>query len=226
MRTKTLLIAAAALAVGIGSSLAQTYSANIVGYYNVTVPANKFGLIAIQLTDASGSYQINSQLTNGVANNSALLVWNGSSFDSYAYFAGFGWYDQAFNLATNSVPSGTSALIQNGDTVNPMTFTVVGTVPTNVTTHIPAGFGFYSMGSPVATNIDSTLAAFPCQNNDVYYAWNSASQTYSTNYAYFAGFGWYDQSFVLSYPTPPVGQGFLYQNNGSVTNWHYVFMPQ
>ena len=40
MRTKTLLIAAAALAAGILSSSAQTYSQNIVGYVNQVLPAN------------------------------------------------------------------------------------------------------------------------------------------------------------------------------------------
>jgi hypothetical protein len=224
MRTKTLLIAAAALAVGIGSSLAQTYSQNIVGYYNVTVPASKFQLIAVQLTDASGTYQINSQLTNGVADSSILLVWNGASFDNYIFYAGYGWYDSGFNLTTVALPSGTSALLQNG-AASPTTFTVVGTVPDVATTAIPVGFGFYSMGSPVATNIDSTLAAFPSQANDIYYAWDAGSQTYSTNYVYYVGYGWYDAGFNQAYPTPPVGGGFLYQNNGVAASWPYSYTP-
>ncbi len=41
---KTLLIAAAALVAGVISSEAQVYSANIVGYVNVVMPANSIGL--------------------------------------------------------------------------------------------------------------------------------------------------------------------------------------
>ena len=50
MRTKTLLIAAAALVATVISSEAQTvYSANVVGYYNVPIGGNRFGLVANQL---------------------------------------------------------------------------------------------------------------------------------------------------------------------------------
>jgi hypothetical protein len=41
MKSKTLLIAAAALVAGVITSEAQVYSANIVGYVNVTLPAGQ-----------------------------------------------------------------------------------------------------------------------------------------------------------------------------------------
>jgi hypothetical protein len=225
---KTLLIAAAALAAGVISSQAQTvYSQNIVGYYNITIPAGKQALMAIQLNDGNGGYALNSQLTNGVPGGSSLLVWNTGTghFDEYNYYTGYGWYDVGFNLATNQLPAGLSGYLANGDSVNPATITIVGTVPTNSVVAVPAGNGFYSMGTPISTNITSTLAGFPAQAGDTYQHWSVASQTYDTEYNYYVGYGWYDTGFNLVYPSPNVGEGFLYYNNGVSTNWNFNFNP-
>ncbi len=46
MRTKTLLAACAALAFSLATSQAQVYSANVVGYINVTVPGQHFAEVA------------------------------------------------------------------------------------------------------------------------------------------------------------------------------------
>jgi hypothetical protein len=57
MRTKT-LVCAAALAAGLATSaLAQSnvYSLNVVGYYNVTVPANTFVLVGNQLNTTNNT---------------------------------------------------------------------------------------------------------------------------------------------------------------------------
>ena len=59
MRTKTLLIAAAALAVGITSSEAQVYSQNVVGYVNMTVPAGHYQIVGNQLINGSDANQAN-----------------------------------------------------------------------------------------------------------------------------------------------------------------------
>jgi len=86
MRTKALLLGAAALAVGLMTSHAQVYSANIVGYANVTTPNG-------------GTYLITCPFNTGVSNGanevfgsgghatlpdfSEILVWNGSSYVAY-----------------------------------------------------------------------------------------------------------------------------------------------
>ncbi len=223
-------MAGAALAFSLATSQAQVYSANIVGYYNVTVPAGKTALIADQLSDSTNGYGINAQLTNGVANNSVLYKWNGGGFDTYIFYTGFGWYKGVeVNPTTDQLPAGTSAFLQNGDTGNPMTLTVVGTVPTNSPVAIPAGSGFYSMGTPIATNLDSTLANFPSQYDgasasDLYYPWNVAAQSFSVIYVYYGSFGWYNGATQV-YPTPNVGEGFLYYNSGISTNWNFTFQP-
>ncbi len=55
MKTKTLLIAAAALAAGVISSQAQVYSANIVGYANVVCPASTLVLLANPLDNGTNT---------------------------------------------------------------------------------------------------------------------------------------------------------------------------
>ncbi len=59
---KTLLIAAAALVAGVVSSEAQVYSANIVGYVNVTCPAGAQVLVSNPLDD--GTNQANDLLSH------------------------------------------------------------------------------------------------------------------------------------------------------------------
>ncbi len=58
MRTKTLLIAAAALAATVISSEAQVYSANVVGYVNVVLQGG-YNLEANPFDDGNGNHLTN-----------------------------------------------------------------------------------------------------------------------------------------------------------------------
>jgi hypothetical protein len=80
MRTKTLLLTAAAIAAGFASSMAQNsnvYSLNLVGWINVPLSANTKALVASQLDD--GTNTANSILA-ALPNKSTLQTWNGSGF--------------------------------------------------------------------------------------------------------------------------------------------------
>ncbi len=77
MKAKTLLIAAAALAAGVISSQAQVYSANVVGYVNVVLPAGQFVLASNPLDDGTNTV---TSLGAALANKSSIQVWNGTSF--------------------------------------------------------------------------------------------------------------------------------------------------
>jgi len=114
MRTKTLLIAAAALAVGIVTSTAQTYSQNVVGYVTMTFPgANKMSLICSPLQG----------LVNGVATNGAteiltslqtgdfIYVWhadtNGTGYYVYEFHKGFlagGYPSDYYDVGLGNIP--------------------------------------------------------------------------------------------------------------------------
>src|SRR5208283_3068023 len=123
MRTKTLLIAAAALAAGILVSSAQTYSQNVVGYYNVPIPANSFYIVANQF-NVGVSNGLNELFAGGLMSdvngntNSVVYIWQGSSYASYQYFSaadvaadqsgstyanGAGFYDGSGNYQTVTV---------------------------------------------------------------------------------------------------------------------------
>ena len=99
MRTKTLLIAAAALAVGVATSMAQTtYSQNVVGYINQVIPASGYSIIGNTLTLTNGDVadnDINQVLGAGLVsqpndppsayNNTVLYYYNGG-YSTYYYF--------------------------------------------------------------------------------------------------------------------------------------------
>ena len=107
MKTKTLLIAAAALAAGVISSEAQVYSQNVVGYVNQQIPANSYQIVGAQLLGGSDANQTNgdinvtlinglisspndpgdpAQVSAGSVTNSQLFVWNGSGYAVYYFF--------------------------------------------------------------------------------------------------------------------------------------------
>jgi hypothetical protein len=204
MRTKTLLIAAAALAVGTVASMAQTtYSQNVVGYVNLTVPAGKFALVANQLQNGSDAAKTNnnvnaifSGLTSdpNAVNNTTLYLWNGAGYNVYQYFttadadtwfyanSGNGFYDSGGTLASGSVNQGGGSFLYNpSSTIVTNTFTGTVVQGTNLMT-IKNGFNMLSFVAPVAGAIASTnsFANFPgtsdpnAVNNDVLYQWNGA----------------------------------------------------
>lgn len=144
MRTKTLLIAAAALAAATISSQAQVYSQNVVGYVNQSIPAGHYQIIGSQLINGSDVNQtngdVNSTLINGLisspvpatvgnptqnpalSTNSQLIVWSGAGFATYYYF----------NAADATAWEGSSS---------------------------PAGW-YDAGGSPASVKLNSGLAAF------------------------------------------------------------------
>jgi len=154
MKTKTLLIAAAALAVGIISSQAQSvYSQNVVGYINQPIPAGGYQIVGSQLIGGSDANQtngdVNATLINGLisspndppslSSNSVMYAWNGVGYATYYFFnqadatawEGFaapaGWYDSLGNPATVKLNNGNATFIQNHSTF-PLTLTTTGNV--------------------------------------------------------------------------------------------------
>jgi hypothetical protein len=81
MRTKTLLVAAAALAVGLGTLMAQVYSQNVVGYVNIPVAANTKVLIANQLQTTNNT--IASLLPNPMVPAFSQLFKYSGGFTAY-----------------------------------------------------------------------------------------------------------------------------------------------
>jgi hypothetical protein len=203
---KTLLIAAAALVAGVISSEAQVYSANIVGYVNVALPAGQFALISNPLDDGTNTAN---DLLGTLPNKSAIELWNGSSFVTYGKSAsGF--------TPNPAIPVGTGFFVKSATA---FTNTFVGNVVpapggNQSTVNFPAGT-FVLVGSSlpvsgtfndVGTNTINLIATLP--NKSAIETWNGTS---------FVTFGKSASGFT---PNPPlsVAQGFFVKS-ASATNW-------
>jgi len=178
MNTKTLLIAAAALAVGVISSQAQVYSQNVVGYVNQTIAPGAYQIVGNQMVNGSDVNQtngnVNTVLLNGfvsspndppsTSSNSVLYVWNGVSYASYYFFTAAdantwngtpvaGWYDLLGNMANFNLSANKAAFIQN-HSASAMTVTTVGNVlqGTNAIYTITAGYNLICLAEPISTN--------------------------------------------------------------------------
>ncbi len=243
MKTKTLLIAAAALAVGVISSQAQVYSQNVVGYMNTTIPANGFQIIGSQLIGGSDvnatNGDINATLLTGLvsspndppssSSNSVVYVWNGSGYAKYFYFNQAdattwqgspypaGWYTDAGISANVYLSQGKSAFIQN-HSGSPMTVTVVGTVfqGTNVSTINP-GYNLVNLQAPVSTNL--VVAGYGLPGNLTSSPLDPPDQAHNdTLYAWsgsgYAKFYFFNQADATTWEGTPSPAGF-YADNGA-----------
>lgn len=232
MRTKITILSAVALAAGLLTSNAQVYSANVVGYYNVTVPAGKFVFAANQLQGTGGNNSISGQFSNGVysdpngVTNTVLYYWDNNikQFKAFQYWtaadfgagnSGNGYYDLAFNfVGTSNVLQGGGCFIYNAAAA-PLTYTIVGQVlqGTNVVP-VTTGFNVYSITPPISTNL--TAVNFPGSspgdgNGNTYdsfyrYQPNGGYQTFIYQVAAEGnpqGAGWYDLAYVFQNTNGP-----------------------
>lgn len=218
MRTKTLLIAAAALAAGILASSAQTYSQNIVGYCNVVLPAGpSYTLLANPFDNGNGNSATNwLDPNNTLPNKTAILTWNGSSFNTLAKALG-AWPASA---ATTTIPPGSGFFVVLPATqTTPITNTFVGTVIVNsagsITNVLPTGYSLW--GSPIPYSgdliIDTNLnlGHLLTVNKSAILTWNGASY----NTAALSLGSWGAQTSPLN-----VGAGFFVIQKASFsTNW-------
>jgi len=170
MRTKTLLIAAAALVAGVVSSEAQVYSANIVGYVNVTVPAASYVLMANPLT--TGNDVLTNVIPPGSVPNTTTkaYIYSGGSFGGAYTMRAAGWSPSA---ATVPTAPGDGFFIQN-TAATPITITFTGNVLLG-TNKLQTTTGYNLIGSqvPVSGLVQTTLG-LPAVNTDYVYEWNAA----------------------------------------------------
>ena len=221
MRTKTLLLSAAALAGGLLTSQAQTvYSQNIVGYVNVPMAANStYALVAPLIATNTSAETLFSTLNTG----DQILTWNGSILNTYTFIAAGTWLDQNSNPtgAPNLAP-GQGFFYQTLAGVAE-TNTFVGTVQltNNV---VMAANSTYFLGStpPIVTNpsveTDTNFLSAILQTGDQVLTWNGSILN---TYTYIGPGTWLDQnSNPTSAPTLSVGQGFYYQTlSGNAETW-------
>lgn len=206
MRTKTLLLSAAALLAGLLSTQAQNvYSANVVGYYNVSVPAHAGGgywFLGNQLSNTTNDISV--VLTNGPVSdpngnlNTVLAIWNGTSYKNYYYFtdadalnnfgvsSGNGWYDLGGTFYHDPLDPGKGAFVINLQSTN-INLTLTGQVPQGTNTaQVNLGYNAFAVVPPISTNLNGL--SFPGTSdpngnlNDVYAYWDPSLQNYRNLY--------------------------------------------
>ena len=170
MRTKTLLIAAAALAVGAVTSMAQTYSQNIVGYVNVATVAGQYVLLGNPLDDGTNKL---ADLVPSVPVGSLAQVWNGSGYTQCSKTptswspnasvpVGSGFFLRTAAVKTNTF-AGNVAATPGGGTV---TNTLTGGV-----------YSLVSSGIPFAENLAGTNINLKPAVGSLAQVWNGAGYT-------------------------------------------------
>jgi len=221
MRTKTLLLSAAALAAGVVASQAQSnvFSANIVGYVTtVFAPAGQYTLVANPLD--SGSNSVIGLLDAVLPNKSQVLTWDPVA-QGYvtAQKTGGTW-------STNTpIPVGTGFFVKTPTAqVAPITNTFVGNIivsPNGGTNQVTLPLGYYLAGSAVplngsvndylngATNTINLGGVLP--NKSQILTWDTTAQGYITSQK--TGGTWSTNTAL----NPGVGFFVKSQNGGS--NW-------
>jgi hypothetical protein len=151
MRTKTLLLAVAALATGMISSEAQNvYSANVVGYVNVVSTAGTFNMVANPLSDGTNTV---ADLIPNPAIGTIAETWNGGGFTQAKYKAS-GW-------TTNLLLNPGTGFFLNYAGSGTVTNTFVGQV---VVQHSD-GIQFGTNSTPIVTGFQLVGSVFPLSDN-------------------------------------------------------------
>jgi len=213
MKTKTLLIAAAALAVGVISSQAQVYSANIVGYVNVSIGAGAYQLIANPLD--AGTNTLNSLLPSPPPGTLFYKYVTGSGYTIYT----FDDLDLVWTPNGNvTLAPGEAGFIKLPPGIA-FTNTFVGNAYTgNVTNAIPNGYSQRSSKVAVGGSVTNSNFNFPTAPGDLVYKYVPG-----TGYQIYT-FDDLDLVWTPSVPSFNVGEGFFILKQGA-TNWVQTLNP-
>jgi hypothetical protein len=222
---KTLLLAAAALALSGISSQAQVYSQNIVGYANVTTPnSGSFYSVAVpfKMGVSNGANEV---FGSSLPEFSSILVWDAGAqtFNFYQTFSGSatGWADSGFaDAQPPTLPVGKAFFLNPSA---PVTNTFAGAIVVNVGTSnnmaLPSSGVFYMVSPTVpyagsVTNGNNSSGGVNLNGLPEFSSlliWDSVVQNY-TFVQTFSGSatGWADSGFAdVPVPTLSVGQGFF-----------------
>jgi hypothetical protein len=204
MRTKVLLgLAAMAACAFSATAQSNVYSLNVVGYYNITVPANQLVMLANQLNTTNNTI---GSLLPSVTPGSFLYKYNGSYS---AYF--FDVDDLVWTPDANATLNPGEGAFFKSPAATTLTF--VGEVlQGNLTNSLPIN-ALAMRSSMVPQAGTATALAIPAEAGDFLYKY---AGSYS---AYF--FDVDDLVWTPSEPSLNVGEGFFYKKApaGTKSQW-------
>lgn len=217
MRTKTLLIAVAALAAAVTSSHAQTvYSQNVVGYVNIGLNPGGYELASPAL-DADGTGTngtISTVIGTNVVKGTTVLVFNGSGYDSLEFApitkGGANVWEEN-GVATPSYPLNVGEGFWISDPTD-TNLTEVGTVMSGTVTnaYFPPAATYGLLASPIPYGGDiTTNLNYVANKGDTILTYNGTGYT-SFQYAPITkgGANVWEVNGVAQDPQISPGQGF------------------
>ena len=220
MRTKSLLFTAAFSAASMGAAVAQVYSANVVGYINITAPVG-LSLIANQLDNKNGNKisDVITKLPDGSFVH--LYVGGATGYNSLSYFGGFeSGGDTPFGPGTGAfleIPTGTAEADRK--------ITFVGEVLQGAGSNgsVPNGLSIVSSKTPRAGKVTTDLkfpAGAALDGSLLYkYINTPAKRDYEASSIFD---GWEGVE-----PSVAVGESFFFLNaSGSAQAWNQDFTVQ
>mgnify|MGYP007030112661 CR=1 FL=1 len=194
----------------------NVYSLNVVGYYNVTVPAKGFAMVANQLVTTN---QTLAGILPTAPDGTLFIKWDGAAYSTANYDElEPGWLPAGAGSRTFDLGEG--AFIKNV-TDAPMTITFVGEVKQGQTqTSLPLGYSIVSLSTPQAGALPSF--DYPYEDGALVIKWDKVSQGYKTyNYDELEP-GW-----MPSTPAVEVGEAFWSKRVTAPASWVRNFtVPQ
>lgn len=231
MRTKLLLAAAAFVAAGVASSMAQSnvYSLNIVGYVNVNTPGSFTAMSNPLRAGTAGAVDRADQVIP-YADGNTIQIWNGVGWNLFGMdsLSGTGWVDAGgvdVPLASLPVLDGGKGFFYGNNTGVP-TVTFVGEVRTGTNT-VAIGNGLSALGSPLPLGgaVETGAPGLAVQDGDSVQFWTGTGWALIGRDS-LSGTGWVDAGGVdTAEPVLTVGQGFFYGNNTGPFNWTQILNP-
>jgi hypothetical protein len=220
MKSKALILAAAFVAAGVATSMAQVYSVNAVGYVNVDLTPG-FNLVSNPLDAGAGNNtlaKLFSNIEGGVPAGTRVFVFNTTTgaFDSALYSSVFNAYTPQA-IADKEVKVGEGAFVSLPGTVNKK-LTFVGEVMQGTLNNpLPAGFSVKANMVPQSGPPDSF--GLPGSAGDRLFKFNKTTGAYSSSL-----FSSVFNAWSPALPSIAVGEAFFFFKSGTTgATWTRTF---
>jgi hypothetical protein len=225
MRTKTLLLTAAAIAAGVITSQAQSnvYSANVVGYVNVVIRGSgAYNFVANPLSNSVANYNTN-LFPGPLADGCSILKWDSANATFQGAIPTYYTEISAWD-SDASLPVGEGFFFVNPGT--DFTNTFVGEVIQGSFSQAVAGAGAYNAfgsSAPVGGSFTNAVQGCIPTDGDSILTWDYSMATFQGDIpTYYTEISAWDRET----PDIKVGDAFFYVRTGDPYTWVRNFTVQ